>query len=250
MHTLDIPVFVVSLKTDTERRDRLKGRMDALGIPIEFVDAFDARTELDSLDSSLVNRDPALNITAPEYGCSLSHAFLYKRIVQEQIPHALILEDDAIPLPELVTFLLNRCYEAAPLMLLFHGRSFVKRRESIPLFEGVVARPLNLNCSHTVAYSVNLAAATELVKATTPVQTLPDWPMDIASLDACIVRPVLVQHPPHSIGSTLEAARLTKKPKPLKRYLKLSHWKRKLVRLQSECIRRQKPIKTDTAGYL
>ncbi len=223
---------MVSLKQDTERRAALQTRLDALGISFEFVDAFDARTDLDTLNAAQVNRDPNLHISVPEYGCALSHAFLYQRIVQEQLPHALILEDDALPLPQLATFLERRCYEQAPFMMLYHGRAYVKPNISIPLFDDVVARPLNLNCSHTVAYTLNLHAATVLKDATTPVQALADWPTDIAALNACIVRPVLVQHPPDEQGSGLASVR-QRKPKTLKRYLTRAHYRRKRLRRQS-----------------
>lgn len=233
-----IPVFVVSLKKDTDRRAVIAERLAALDIEFAFFDAFNAKEDLHTLSADEVYVDPKKHISPPEYGCSLSHAFLYKKLVNEQIAHALILEDDAIPLPELATFLQTQSYLKAPLMTLYHGRSYVHPGVSIPLFDEVVARPLNLNCSHTVAYTLNLDAAKQLMHATSPVTDIPDWPMEIADLGACIVRPVLVQHPPHEQGSGLAIER-RRKPKSLKRYLTKAHYRRKWRRRRSERIEPQ-----------
>lgn len=233
-----IPVFVVSLKKDTDRRAVIAQRLAELNIEFTFFDAFNANEKLHTLSPEEVFVDPSKHISPPEYGCSLSHAFLYKKLVKEQIEHALILEDDAIPLPQLATFLETRSYLKAPLITLYHGRSYVKPDVSIPLFDDVVARPLNLNCSHTVAYTLNLQAATQLMHATSPVSDIPDWPMEIADLGACITRPVLVQHPPHEQGSGLAIER-RRKPKSLKRYLTKAHYRRKWRRRLSERIEPQ-----------
>ncbi len=230
-----IPVFVISLISDVKRRAKIKRQLDKLQIPFEFFDAVDAREGLDHLDATQVDLDPSLHLSLPEYGCSLSHASLYQKMVDESIDYALIMEDDAIVLPNITRFLRLRCYEKAPFMMLYHGRAYVDRHFSIPLFDNYVARKLRLNSAYAVAYTLSLEAAKAMNEAARPVNTIPDWPTDIAELGAHIVRPVLVQHPPYEQGSGLAALR-RRKPKSLKRYLDRKHYRRKWIRRTSERI--------------
>lgn len=87
-----IPVFVVSLATAHERRERIAQQMSALGLACTIIDAVDGR---------VMSEKERRAISAPEYagkpgeiGCYLSHISIYERMCAESIPLALILEDD------------------------------------------------------------------------------------------------------------------------------------------------------------
>lgn len=95
-----LPVFIISLKDETVRREKMAQKMTALGLPFTFFDAIDGR----GFD---VRRRPdyagikrrlwfGKDLTGGEMGCILSHRALFEKIAAEQIPFALILEDDAV----------------------------------------------------------------------------------------------------------------------------------------------------------
>lgn len=95
-----IPVYVISLARALQRRANISARLNAAGVRYEFVDAVDGQTlDLEQLSGRLRN-DIAYKryqhrLTNNEIGCFLSHYNLWARMLSEQIPCALILEDDA-----------------------------------------------------------------------------------------------------------------------------------------------------------
>ena len=91
-------IFVINLARSPDRRRAIAGRLGRLGLEHEFFPAVDgaALTEAD-----LVNYDRKARLKAfgcdllpNELGCYLSHYRIYQKIVAENIPRALILEDD------------------------------------------------------------------------------------------------------------------------------------------------------------
>jgi glycosyl transferase family 25 len=100
-----LPVFVINLPDDAERRRHMTSLLAALGLRAEFVPAVDGRCISDA-DRADYNEGLALRIyghamTDAEIGCYLSHYRLYERIVRERIGAALILEDDLEASPDL-----------------------------------------------------------------------------------------------------------------------------------------------------
>ena len=95
-----IPILVISLPDSTDRRKAITARLDALSLPFEFVDAVDGRNGIPDECKPMVDRQGAVSfmlhpLSDAEFGCALSHLAAYKRVVDDGIPHALILEDDA-----------------------------------------------------------------------------------------------------------------------------------------------------------
>ena len=88
-----IPVFIVSLKEATERRVILREHLQGLEIDFEFIEATRG-SALDHAYRKVIN--PAANMSPQALGCYLSHINIYERILRENIPVALILEDDTV----------------------------------------------------------------------------------------------------------------------------------------------------------
>jgi glycosyl transferase family 25 len=96
---MNIPVLAINLDRSKDRWDRLISCASSLGIPIERVPALDGnsvhpdrRTELDTRRFELWHgRRPK----GSEYGCYMSHMRALDRIIGENWPHAVIIEDDA-----------------------------------------------------------------------------------------------------------------------------------------------------------
>jgi glycosyl transferase family 25 len=95
-----IPVFVISLKDATTRRQSIVDQMQKLSIPFDFIDAVDGRG-FDMDTHAAYNKRKRLaffrqDMTGGELGCLLSHRSIFQKMVDENIERALILEDDAI----------------------------------------------------------------------------------------------------------------------------------------------------------
>lgn len=90
--------FVISLPEATDRQDIMRAHLGAHGVEFEFIEAVDGRQfdpathpAHDTLKRRLFfGRD----LLGAEIGCLLSHKKIYQKIVDEQIPLALIFEDD------------------------------------------------------------------------------------------------------------------------------------------------------------
>ncbi|WP_331704370.1 glycosyltransferase family 25 protein [Enterobacter ludwigii] len=97
-------IFIVNLKNSVERRQKMEEQLHALGLSAEFIEAVDGRFMSDD-ERKRVTADVNYAFLPGEIGCALSHQKIYKRIVDEGIAQALILEDDVLIeniLPELL----------------------------------------------------------------------------------------------------------------------------------------------------
>jgi glycosyl transferase family 25 len=99
------PTIVINLKRSTARRMVIAQALDALQMPFSFFDAVDGRAlDLATLqDYARVKRRlfSGRDMTAGEMGCVLSHRGVMRMIVEQDIPYALVLEDDAQLAPDL-----------------------------------------------------------------------------------------------------------------------------------------------------
>jgi len=97
---MNIPVYVISLARAADRRESITALLGADGVEYELVDAVDGR-ELDlSACTPPLNRDKCWKrhgvvMPAGAVGCALSHINIWKRMIAEQTPFAIVLEDDA-----------------------------------------------------------------------------------------------------------------------------------------------------------
>ncbi len=89
-----IPVYVISLADAHARRANMTARLAALGIPFQFVDAIDGRTQRlpDRFDGARVDRDQIES--EGSVGCAMTHRLVHRIIVDGGIDLALIMEDD------------------------------------------------------------------------------------------------------------------------------------------------------------
>jgi glycosyl transferase, family 25 len=100
----NIPVYVVSLKRAARRRELISAHLNELGIKFQIVDAVEgAKLDVDYVKS--INSQRPIPLGA--LGCYLSHIKLYEEIVANDIPLALILEDDAVLGADAVKIVMN-----------------------------------------------------------------------------------------------------------------------------------------------
>ncbi|MDR0587602.1 MAG: glycosyltransferase family 25 protein [Burkholderiales bacterium] len=172
----DFPCFVVNLEKDKERRIAVEKELHRLNIPhIIFPAVYGADLSDDELlkvydqeKARLKKREVALS----EIGCALSHYYIYQAMVNQNLPYALILEDDAV-LADETPILLNELSRAldpnAPTVVLL---SFARRylaRPALPLTSTHTLFNVYGHAVGTYAYCLTQRAAQHLMKVIYPV---------------------------------------------------------------------------------
>ena len=103
-----IPVWAVSLKSRTDRRDLISANFKKLGIPFQFFDAIDGR-EMPAAEVAAMSPRRFLaqsrELTLTEVGCAASFRALMGKIANGPDEFVAIFEDDANPDPKIVGFL-------------------------------------------------------------------------------------------------------------------------------------------------
>lgn len=123
------PIFIISLK-NSPRRDIISKRLNGLGLKFEFFDAIYGKAlpedELSKVDYQYYQDFDNKRLTLGEIGCALSHIRVYEFIKQNNIPEAIILEDDAIVSTHFKTILkatLEKLPARYELLFFDHGKA-------------------------------------------------------------------------------------------------------------------------------
>ena len=203
----DLPqVFVISLKSSTDRRARIQGELEALGFAFRFVDGIDLRdTDIRNhpdYDGARRRMYFGRDLEPGELGCLLSHREVYRRIVDEEIPCALVLEDDArleADLPQVLISIINSKIEWDMIRFLDKKKVYRKKCRHIGMLDAKheLAR-LPTNSGGAYGYLLTRRAAARLLDLMeknwlqNDVLHSRSWQ---TGLTAYIVRPSPVTHP-------------------------------------------------------
>jgi len=106
-------VFVNTLERFADRKLRMKSLLDSLGIPFEFFEGPDGKkltqAEIDAAyDDIGCRKNINRAMTRSEIGCAMAHRAMYRKMIDENIVKACILEDDILvdeALPKVLAFL-------------------------------------------------------------------------------------------------------------------------------------------------
>lgn len=178
--------FVINLERSAVRRASIQQQLDAQGIEFEFVKAVDGATLTDEYlnqvcDYEELNKRQHL-MHKGMYGCILSHYHIYQRMVAENLPYALIMEDDIIIQPGLKAILAEiepkiRTNEA---ILLFSQNNFMHTVFSEQDAEKL-SGPYQISYpmvpwafGSTAAYIISLEAARGMTNWVLPLRDAPD----------------------------------------------------------------------------
>jgi glycosyl transferase, family 25 len=88
----EVPAFVINLDSRPDRLERVAARLGRAGIAFERQPAV---TPDGVAASGIRSANPVLQPT--ELACVASHFEIYRRVAEDEIPMALILEDDVLP---------------------------------------------------------------------------------------------------------------------------------------------------------
>ncbi|MGR6660125.1 glycosyltransferase family 25 protein [Avibacterium paragallinarum] len=125
-------MFIISLK-NSPRREVISKRLHSLGLEFEFFDAvygkYLGEAELKEVDFNFYPENyNAKKLTLGEIGCAKSHISLYEHMIKNNIPQAIIFEDDAIishNFRELILSALDKLPAKGEILFLFHGKAKV-----------------------------------------------------------------------------------------------------------------------------
>jgi glycosyl transferase family 25 len=203
----DLPqVFVISLKSSTDRRARIQNELEALGFAFRFVDGIDLRnTDIrnhSDYDGERRRLYFGRDLEPGELGCLLSHREVYRIMVNENIPRALVLEDDArleADLPRVLQSIINSKIEWDMIRFLDKKKVYRKKCRRIGMLDAKheLAR-LPTNSGGAYGYLLNHRAASRLLDMMrrnwlqNDVLHSRTWQ---TGLTAYIVRPSPVTHP-------------------------------------------------------
>lgn len=225
------PVFVISLKDAVTRRGSIVRQCQRYGIEPIITDAVDGRHGLPQemeyrIDRSMALRRVGRTISDAEFACALSHHFIYRRILEEGLPGAVVLEDDAILTEAFSTFYAEKGYLAADFVQMDYINARVYRWGGQTKADVALMR-LAANADLTTGYSVSSTMAQYLVEHAIPIAGVADWPCDVTPLGPLVTFPSIVKHPPFDPNtSSLEGYRLQQKQAATTTQGRSERWKR------------------------
>lgn len=182
---MTIACFVINLKRSPDRRAAMAVKLSALGIDHAFIDAVDGKLMTEEQRAAYARTRRRLlighDLTDGEIGCLLSHREVCRHMIANDIPLALVLEDDAILSPDLPTVLnavepLMKNGDVDMIRLLCRNKVYKRSRLLGPLVgDYKLARPLGLP-GGAYGYILTLKAArrisAKMQKNWVPVDTV------------------------------------------------------------------------------
>ena len=173
-----LPAFLINLDRHPDRLAAAQTRLAQAGVHAERVAAVDGYALSPAERRAAVARFHAILArgrlyTPGQIGCALSHHAIYRRMIAESIPAALVFEDDVLLTPEFPASLAaaeKTVDVSRPQVFLFSDGT----QQPLPRTDAAFARAACGDCSE--AYLITLPAARELLRVNSPmVVTLDSW---------------------------------------------------------------------------
>jgi glycosyl transferase family 25 len=178
-------IFVISLLRSIERRANVTKQLQEAGLAFEFIDGVDGQ----ALSAEFI-RD---NVNQERYnfwhelrhpgaiGCALSHRAAYQRMVTDNIPAAVILEDDIVLSPYFAQVLpqLETQLRQEEIILLFFqssqeiGLSLSQKAELLAKYKLYEIKEFTY-FGAAVGYVLSLSTAKGLMQVQQPIYTIAD----------------------------------------------------------------------------
>lgn len=183
------PIFIISLK-NSPRRAVIAKRLSSLNISFEFFDAIYGKDltsyQLSEIDYEFYPKYYAARkpLTLGEIGCAMSHIQLYRRIIDNNIEQAIILEDDAIVYQDfeaIVRDILKKVPKRREIIFLEHGKakSYPFKRNLIDGYRLVRYRSPSKSSKRSITratgYILTLAGAKKLMNYAYPIRMPADY---------------------------------------------------------------------------
>lgn len=216
--SIQIPAFVINLDTEIERKSYMSQQLQALGMGFEIVSAVKGKALAPAVVGTVYDEQKTLAVQGKplslgEIGCALSHLSVYRRMIENDMPASLILEDDAQlntdlskvlqPLAKAITA------ETKPVVYLLTHLIRYKARPAQPIAPGYSRHPMvDACCAH--GYLINKAAAKEMLQLFNPITYPIDAWKRIAETGRITIyglNPYVIGHSRLAKDSNIEQAR-------------------------------------------
>ena len=150
-----------------------------------------------------------------EIACALSHALLYKKITDENIDNAIILEDDVTLSDDFSVMVKQQLCEKSGKDFIFIYHLFARAMVwgKVPFLNKHSLVKFARTPNSTAGYYLNNYMAKYLYENTVPISWVADWNVNIASMNSGAIVPRIAQHP------AIENSGLEKTVKRLKKVL-------------------------------
>lgn len=168
-------VFVINLDGAGERRCFMAKQLAELGINYEFFPAVDGRKISDKelatvSDARWFRRYVGRDMTRSDLGCALSHVYLYKKMVEEGLESALVLEDDAWITPALkeIVVALEKDIQGLPVDVVLLSECIVSSKNTWR--KGLYLMSPVVDALFTHAYVITNYGAQKLIHSLFPIR--------------------------------------------------------------------------------
>ncbi|MBC6414049.1 MAG: glycosyltransferase family 25 protein [Chromatiales bacterium] len=186
------PIFVINLKKSPERKVQINQQLSDLGLECQYIEAVDGTqytpyqlVEKYGRQIFYTNTYNKQRMTLGAVGCLLSHIKFYEHMMENNIPAACVLEDDAILSPHLPEILQSDIIQKVPWGTLLLGhyskyrKSFNKGAEPVYWKTEVcrghyIAKPAEFPFT-TLGYLIKLSTAKKLHRLSFPIRMPADW---------------------------------------------------------------------------
>ncbi|KAJ55489.1 hypothetical protein ACMU_12410 [Actibacterium mucosum KCTC 23349] len=237
------PIFVVTLEGDEERRAPLLAALEKAGLSYRLLFGVDGRNGLpqkwlSKIDRTQARKNMNRDMTDGEFACALSHQLIYEAVINEGLPGAVVLEDDAVWLPVFDQFMQARAYEAADLLLMDHQSGWFRNEPAQQIMDSVDGYEPFIPPLLTTGYTVSAHGARYMFENSFPLSATADWPCDVLQIKTLAAYPRIIGNNNQTGGpSHLSVDRLgfeNKRAKSLWRLLSLEYWRMKRLKRQAK----------------
>ncbi|MEG5839030.1 glycosyltransferase family 25 protein [Enterobacter mori] len=189
-------IFIVNLKKSVERRQKIEEQLLALELAAEFIEAVDGRLMSED-ERKCVTAEVNYAFLPGEIGCALSHQKIYKKMIDENIDNALILEDDVVLNEDFKNVLehISIPTNSPSVILLSRTNKFFKKPLKKITHKHSLHKTLHATTAHS--YIINNRAAASLLNGLSPVWIVADkWglfdDMSLVDVYSIVPHPVLL----------------------------------------------------------
>ena len=197
----NMKVFIINLKESTDRRQSMIEEMKKTNLQYEFFDAVNGK-DIKNIEDVYDHNYAVTKVGSPlnlgEIGCCMSHLLIYKKMIDENIGRALILEDDIIiseKIDEIIKEILEFNLQNTIVLLGQSSKKLKRKIYKTKLDVGYTLSKLFNSGYGAYGYIIDNKAAEKLYHFNYPVKYASDmWHVFWKFIDIYVLEPYLIDY--------------------------------------------------------
>jgi|LakMenEpi03Aug12_release.lakeMendotaPanAssembly.Ray.scaffolds.fasta_scaffold169288_2 GR25 family glycosyltransferase involved in LPS biosynthesis len=195
-----IPIFVQSFK-GSKKLNIIKSRLKQLKLKYKIIYSLNlTKFNKKIFKNNFYNNQKARRIlgremSGTEIACAYGHIKIYKYIIKNKIPRAIIFEDDAWPKNNFVNlYNKNFKYKFTDILVFASTSGYIEKKGTN--FRQYKIHKYISHFNGTGAYSINLKTCKKIINETNGiVSNVPDWPINLIknNIKSVIILPTIVK---------------------------------------------------------